>query len=476
MNMRGRSRRVCLFLLTVALIASGLTTSGQPAKAVAAEDRIGFSHGGVSGSWRLPWLNDSELAWELDGVANSGARWLRLDFNWPSMQPTPTTWNWEPVDRVVRGATARGLQVLAMPAYSPSWARPGGTDDKYPPSDRQTYARFVQEAVCHYRPMGVRNWEIWNEPNQAHWWKPKPDPWAYTDLLRRAYAAIKAEDPNATVVAAGMAPAPDSADGSEINAVTFARRMYQSGAKGNFDALAMHPYNYPVEPMYPASWNAFSSTTPAIHQVMEENGDGWKKVWLTEYGAPTSGPRAISEGAQAEFLVKAYDQVVKWPWAGPLFYYSYRDQGWDANNTDDNFGLIRRDWRWKAGMSAFRDEMNKPRAGQSRLGPGQQLPSGSRLISADLRYNLTMQGDGNLVLTDQAGRSIWSTGSYGNPGSSLRMQNDGNLVVYNPSGRVLWSTGTYGNSGSSLVVQNDRNLVVYNVGGRSIWASGTYER
>lgn len=75
---------------------------------------------------------------------------------------------------------------------------------------------------------------------QSSWWKPKPDPWAYTSLLERAHAAIKAANPGATVIAAGLAPAPDATDGSQINGETFVRRMYQAGARGNFDALGMH--------------------------------------------------------------------------------------------------------------------------------------------------------------------------------------------------------------------------------------------
>jgi hypothetical protein len=206
----------------------------------------------------------------------------------------------------------------------------------------------------------VRHWEIWNEPNQWYWWKPAPSPSGYTRLLRYAYGAIKAADPGATVIAAGLAPAPDASDGSQINGETFVRRMYDAGARGYFDALAMHPYNYPVEPMYPHPMNAFSSTTPAIHEVMVSRGDGAKKVWLTEYGAPTGGYRSISEADQAEFLVKAYDQVARWPWAGPLFYYMYRDEGWDADDSGDNFGLRRRDYNPKQGWYSFVNEMAKP--------------------------------------------------------------------------------------------------------------------
>lgn len=321
--------------------------------------RIG-SRAGFAASWQMLWQSEADLNRELDDIAGTGARWLRFDVDWPSVQPTQDAWNWQATDRVVNGARSRGLQVLGTLAYTPPWARAPGTDSKYPPSDPGTYARFAEAAASRYQAVGVHHWEIWNEPNQSMWWKPAPDPWAYTSLLQGAYAAIKAANPWATVIGAGLAPAPDADDGSQISGETFVRRMYEAGAGGSFDALGMHPYNYPVEPMYDHPLNAFSATLPAVHRVMEENGDGWKKVWLTEYGAPTAGYRSITEEEQADFLVKAYDQVVRWDWTGPLFYYMHRDQSWDTNDRDDNFGLLRPDWSPKWGWWAFVDEMAKP--------------------------------------------------------------------------------------------------------------------
>lgn len=354
-------RALCAVLAAVAVLAGGLMSGSASAddEAELRYDRVG-DLGGFAASWRMLWQSDADLNRELDDMAGTGARWLRVDIDWPSVQPTPDAWNWQATDRVVYGARSRGLQVLGTLAYTPPWARDPGTDSKYPPTDQSTYARFAEAAAWRYKYVGVHHWEIWNEPNQSIWWKPKPDPWAYTGLLWRANAAIKAADPGATVIGAGLAPAPDASDGSQINAESFVRQMYWAGAKGNFDALAMHPYNYPVEPMYPHPLNAFSAGAPGVHRVMEENGDGWKKVWLTEYGAPTAGYRSVNEDQQADFLVKAYDQTMAWSWTGPLFYYMHRDQSWDANNRDDNFGLLRPDWSPKKGWWAFIDQMAKP--------------------------------------------------------------------------------------------------------------------
>lgn len=101
--------------------------------------------------------------------------------------------------------------------------------------------------------------------------------------------------------------------------------------------------------------------------------------------------------------------------------------------------------------------------------------SGSQFIDAcsattcDTGYQAVMQGtDGNFVLYWN-GVPKWWTGAK-LPTDYLLMQGDGNLVMYRQGGRTVdWSSGTYGNNGAWLVMQNDGNLVIYRQGGVAIW-------
>ncbi|MFE2105923.1 hypothetical protein ACFXAF_08640 [Kitasatospora sp. NPDC059463] len=98
--------------------------------------------------------------------------------------------------------------------------------------------------------------------------------------------------------------------------------------------------------------------------------------------------------------------------------------------------------------------------------------------SYSYKYELAMQGDGNLVLYNrESGSAIWATGTYNHPGATAKMQSDGNFVVYDTNGTALWSTGTWwAGADSHFVFQNDGNLVVYKGKGEGnpVWASGTY--
>jgi hypothetical protein len=103
--------------------------------------------------------------------------------------------------------------------------------------------------------------------------------------------------------------------------------------------------------------------------------------------------------------------------------------------------------------------------------PGHGLATGESSESCDARFVLTMQLDGNLVLSFQM-RAIWTSGTSGYPGARVVMQEDGNLVVYDEGGVARWSSGTGGYPGALLRIQSDGNLVVA-CAVTPLWASNT---
>src|SRR5690606_31915247 len=99
--------------------------------------------------------------------------------------------------------------------------------------------------------------------------------------------------------------------------------------------------------------------TPELRQVMEEHGDADKRIWATEYGAPTGkGDRAVSAEEQAQFLADAHELWSSWDWAGPLLVYAWRDRGDDPSDLEDNFGLLTRDRQVKPAFHVLRRLLN----------------------------------------------------------------------------------------------------------------------
>lgn len=112
----------------------------------------------------------------------------------------------------------------------------------------------------------------------------------------------------------------------------------------------------------------------------------------------------------------------------------------------------------------------------SILVQGQAINPGQNVNSANGRYQLSYQTDGNLVIYNAAHQPVWATMTVGHGVGRAVMQDDGNLVVYNGSNQPLWASGTFGNPGSSLVVQDDGNVVIYRANHTPAWASNTTGR
>jgi hypothetical protein len=106
------------------------------------------------------------------------------------------------------------------------------------------------------------------------------------------------------------------------------------------------------------------------------------------------------------------------------------------------------------------------------LAPGDLLGPEEYLSSADGRFALAYQGDGNLVLYED-GQALWHSGTHVGEAGQVVMQHDGNLVIYSPFGEPLWASETAGWHDAWLIVQNDGNVVLYSSAGEPLWATNT---
>lgn len=109
----------------------------------------------------------------------------------------------------------------------------------------------------------------------------------------------------------------------------------------------------------------------------------------------------------------------------------------------------------------------------NQLLSGQGLMSQGSLISANVKFRLDLQADGNLVQYGGNNQVVWASNTSGNMNIwDAIMQPDGNFVVFNMNGLSLWSTDTSGNDGSRLVVEDEGGIVLYNAQNESIWSVG----
>lgn len=312
-----------------------------------------------------------------DFAKNSNAKTVRDDFMWSEIESTKGSFNWTSPDRLMTYTSQRGLDLLAMAGYTPSWARVSGctTNDKCAPANVTDYANFVTQVAKRYGPEGtfwtanpslpyrpLKAIEIWNEPN-IHFWLPSPDPVKYTTLLKAAYKAIKTVNSDIQVVSAGLAPygSYGMTSSSRMNPLNYLEKMYQAGASGYMDAVGWHPYNFAqgrtADSMFAyhiaSAWSQMDQTTPSARSLMAKYGDSNKKVWATEVGAPTS-TNGVNETEQASFAKRSVSYWKSYSWAGNYYWYDLRDDCTDSSNTECRYGALKHDSTPKPALDALR--------------------------------------------------------------------------------------------------------------------------
>lgn len=318
---------------------------------------------GLSVGNAFPYLSDAQLNSYLDDIASLGVTWLRFDISWNDVQyENADIYDWTPSDRVVTAARARGLKLLPILLYTPAWARDPSCPRKEhcAPVDQKLFAEFAARAAERYARQGVHHWEIWNEPNVGAW-QPRNNLEGYAEMLVLTSRAIKAANPSAIIVTGGLAPA--ETRGTDISPLDFLEGLYARGAGKHFDAVGHHPYTYPVTATHIESWNAWlqmAKTQRSLRSIMTANGDGGKKIWSTEYGAPTGGPEHVSEELQALILSDALKVHATQPWSGPFFWYSYIDAGSTTETNENFFGLRRFDNSKKPSYEKLKDLLASP--------------------------------------------------------------------------------------------------------------------
>jgi hypothetical protein len=352
-------------------VKPGIATSPRPSPI----NGLSFGYGIATGSDVLA-LDQPGLDDYFAGLKELGVGWARWDIDWNNLQPDSSeVTKWSDLDRVVTTAQKFGIKSLAVLVGTPSWARPPecSQSEMCAPLDSNDFARFAGQVADRYKDKGLNHFEIWNEPNYKDFWLPAPSIDEYKDLLGPAYTAIKAVNPAAAVITGGLAAVGD--EEGNIAPKSFVDGLYAKSAGSAFDAIAVHPYSYPALPSYETGWNGWQQLGP-IHAAMTAAGDGAKKVWITEIGAPTGGSGEarttadlgkfaydsdfMTEAAQSEILadaIRLYES--NGAWTGPLFWYSLRDKG--GENTPENyFGLMRSDGSKKPAYATFQSALTSP--------------------------------------------------------------------------------------------------------------------
>lgn len=189
----------------------------------------------------------------IDAAAADRVRWVRIPITWSVIQPTSSTFaDLRFYGPLIARAAQDDLQVLGVLCCATEWNTTAPATETraaqrehYPPADYDAWSRFVSFVVTTYKS-NIHAWEIWNEPDLG---SPVTQPcdgfWCgsaaqYAELLAVSYKAIKAADPNATVLFGSLALSQDA------NPDFFAD-VFFNPAKPQFDAVGLYAFGSKTE-------------------------------------------------------------------------------------------------------------------------------------------------------------------------------------------------------------------------------------
>jgi hypothetical protein len=310
----------------------------------------------------------TDITWGISGadqnrtisaLEEAGTQWIRLDINWRTTERSEGVYDAGELamtDHAMELAEHAGAKIIMAVSETPEWAS-GSTEVNTPPRDMADYADFVGDMAARYRGR-VEGWEIWNEPNHPRFWSPGPNAAQYAQMLKAAGPAVRAADPATKVVFAGLAH----------NDYLYLEQVYaaEPDIGDYFDVMATHPYTQsgqspaivdraPDGRMTPMSFLAFKE----VRSVMVSHGDV-KPFWLTEFGWSTNSQilqplGGVSEAVQATYLGLAFSLLETTPYVEVAIVYNFRNNYWgnDADNWEDQLGLLRTDFSRKPAYTVF---------------------------------------------------------------------------------------------------------------------------
>jgi len=339
--------------------AQGEVPADQPIGPWAAE---AFGYGAQSHAV----VGDPKFA--MDVMSNQlGLDWVKVQLEWPLVQPDPETYQWFFYDGVVDEADAHGLRLMFSVVGAPAWTRAAGNENG-PPDDYGHYTAFLTELINRYRGK-IHAIEVWNEQNLDREWATADglSPAGYVNFLSQSYQTIKANDPDIIVISGALAPTGIHDGVTSYDDFIYMDEAIAAGMLDYADCVGVHHNGYNIGPDVPYdqtgadpnsataifrgpfdnphhSWS-FKTTIDTYAQKVQAADPG-KKLCVTEFGwASNEGYDSYPAGfefsqdntleEQAQYIVQAFQQMHDSGdvWLAFLFNYDFGNKS--GGPTDD---------------------------------------------------------------------------------------------------------------------------------------------
>jgi hypothetical protein len=331
-------QRLCLALVLTIVCMLAAAAPSAPAAPSLKTGFIAFEYVSSDTALRNQWF---------DATVQANADIVRIPADWRGnvgnqppanpRDPSDPAYNFFGLDRIVRDAQARGLEVMFTIAFAPDWAEgpnrpPDAPSGTWNP-DPKAYGDYAHALATRYsgsfpdpaaggQPLPrVSLYEVWNEPNLDEFlgpqWNGGPSsPALYGQLLNSLYDGVKSVHPDNRVIGPALAPYGDPPGGSRMRPLKFLRELFCLKGKKEprpnkgcsnaeiprLDILSHHPINLVGSPPNHAEHpdDVTSGDLDRVKRVLraaEKAGNvkprGRRPLWVTEFfwysNPPTTG-------------------------------------------------------------------------------------------------------------------------------------------------------------------------------------------
>lgn len=300
-----------------------------------------------------------------DRIAQLGAHWVRRyrELSWLAVEPVEGQLHWEVLAELegeLLRARADGFQPVINIQMTPEWAQ-GVASYPCGPVKRdkfEAFARFMEQVVARYGSQtryGVHYWQIGNEPDVAPtevwpdapfgcWGDPNDHYYGgpyYADMLKVVYPRIKAADPGAQVMMAGLLLECDPETMSPGNGCENERRWASgrflegvliNGGGPFFDVVDVHSYAVLRMDLPQRMHSYYAWSVPAgggtglpekigfVRRILARYGFENKPVFAGEVALKCDDPTPECYEVGAAFVPRVYVEAYNLNLVGATYY------------------------------------------------------------------------------------------------------------------------------------------------------------
>ncbi len=282
----------------------------------------------------LEWYGNEEL--KRDGIRlikMSNSYGIRSSFDWNSMEPSKGVldWNNHNMHFVVEELYRNGLHLIPSISGPSLYYAEAWNDMPRTAEQLDAWRRYIAYAAKTLQGYGVKEYEIWNEPNIANFNKylEQCGGDVYTELLRIAAEEIKKVDPDALV------------GGPSVTGINghwgqdYFTEAMDAGLYRYADAIAVHPYERTAPEICGMDENILW-----FKEQYQEKGIENPDVWNTEVGYTTADDTVSTEEMKGALNCRTVLLYQAMDLGERNCLYNFEKKGTILTDREDQFGSV----------------------------------------------------------------------------------------------------------------------------------------